>query len=66
MYNGVEFYDMKLAGVLVICVGFSLVLFPPNWADMLEPAIRYGYRMYVDILTLKEFDVNLACSYGPF
>ncbi len=40
LWNGVEFHDMKLAGVLVICVGFSLVLFPPNWADLLEPAIR--------------------------
>ena len=29
--NSVIFRDMKLAGVLLILVGFAVVLFPENW-----------------------------------
>jgi hypothetical protein len=40
MYNGVEIFHMKLAGVLIVCVGFVLVMFPENWAVLIASVVR--------------------------
>jgi len=46
LYNGMLFYDMKLAGVLIVCTGFILVLFPANWSQILQFVIRWGQRRH--------------------
>ena len=34
------FDGMKLAGIVIICCGFMVVLFPENWPDLLQTIIR--------------------------
>lgn len=38
--HGVVFAGMKLAGIIMICIGFFLVLFPYNWSDLITRFIR--------------------------
>ena len=59
---------MKLAGIIIICFGFLVVLFPENWPDALHRLIRYekyifytkfGLTIHIfvlekDILIVKE------------
>ncbi len=40
MYNGLVLFHMKLAGVLIVCVGFVLVMFPENWAVIIASVVR--------------------------
>jgi len=42
--NGSNFSGMKLAGVIIICCGFILVLTPSNWADIVRSIIKWGRR----------------------
>ena len=35
------FTGMKLAGIIIICCGFILVLTPSNWADIVRRIIKY-------------------------
>lgn len=37
---GVEFEGMKLAGIILITVGFFLVMFPDNWPDYIMRLLR--------------------------
>ncbi len=32
---------MKLAGIIMVCCGFLVVLFPENWPDAMQKVIRY-------------------------
>ncbi|CAL1264931.1 unnamed protein product [Larinioides sclopetarius] len=43
IYN-VVFEGMKLAGILLICIGFMLVLLPDNWPDYITRLIRWRCR----------------------
>ncbi|XP_022242326.1 putative thiamine transporter SLC35F3 isoform X1 [Limulus polyphemus] len=43
---GVVFRGMKLAGVLLINIGFLLVLLPNNWPDYLSRLLRMRKRTY--------------------
>jgi hypothetical protein len=36
------FSDQKLAGIILICCGFLLVLTPTHWAAMLRKIFRWG------------------------
>ena len=40
LQNGLIFSSMKLAGIIIICCGFILVLTPSNWADIVRSIIR--------------------------
>ncbi|XP_041988865.1 putative thiamine transporter SLC35F3 isoform X2 [Aricia agestis] len=40
---GVEFEGMKLAGIVLIAVGFFLVMFPDNWPDYIMRLLRICY-----------------------
>jgi len=42
--NGVTFTGMKLAGIVITCCGFVLVLTPSNWAEILKNIIIWGRR----------------------
>ena len=62
VYNGVEFYDMKLAGVLIVCIGFVLVLFPANWSQILASIARYTNpglhcQVYKSLITLPGIQI---------
>ena len=35
-----SFSGMKLAGVIIICLGSLVVLFPENWPDWVHTLIR--------------------------
>lgn len=37
---GAHFYGMKLAGIILISVGFFLVMFPNNWPDYITRLLR--------------------------
>lgn len=37
----VNFEGMKLAGMILIAVGFFLVMFPDNWPDYITRLLRY-------------------------
>ncbi|CAH0723562.1 unnamed protein product, partial [Brenthis ino] len=41
---GVEFEGMKLAGIILIAVGFFLVMFPDNWPDYIMRLLRWSRR----------------------
>ena len=41
------FDGMKLAGIIIICFGFLVVLFPENWPDALHRLIRYETIIYI-------------------
>ncbi|XP_054721386.1 putative thiamine transporter SLC35F3 [Uloborus diversus] len=43
LYN-VKFEGMKLAGILLISIGFMLVLLPDNWPDYITRLIRWRCR----------------------
>lgn len=38
---GIQFEGMKLAGLILISVGFFLVMFPDNWPDYIMRLLRY-------------------------
>lgn len=38
---GAHFYGMKLAGMILISIGFFLVMFPENWPDYITRLLRY-------------------------
>ena len=40
MVYDATFDGMKLAGIIIICCGFLVVLFPENWPDLLQSLIR--------------------------
>lgn len=37
---GAQFAGMKLAGIILISVGFFLVMFPDNWPDYITRLLR--------------------------
>uniref|UniRef100_A0A1B6DFH4 EamA domain-containing protein n=1 Tax=Clastoptera arizonana TaxID=38151 RepID=A0A1B6DFH4_9HEMI len=37
---GAQFYGMKLAGMILISIGFFLVMFPDNWPDYITRLLR--------------------------
>lgn len=37
---GAQFEGMKLAGMILIAVGFFLVMFPDNWPDYITRLLR--------------------------
>jgi solute carrier family 35, member F3/4 len=37
---GAQFAGMKLAGIILIAVGFFLVMFPNNWPDYITRLLR--------------------------
>ncbi|KAL5285257.1 SLC35F4 family protein [Megaselia abdita] len=39
-FNSSTFAGMKLAGLVLICVGFFLVMFPENWPDYITRLLR--------------------------
>uniref|UniRef100_A0AAG5CQN7 EamA domain-containing protein n=1 Tax=Anopheles atroparvus TaxID=41427 RepID=A0AAG5CQN7_ANOAO len=39
---GAQFAGMKLAGIILIAVGFFLVMFPDNWPDYITRLLRWG------------------------
>lgn len=41
---GVEFEGMKLAGIVLIVVGFFLVMLPDNWPDYIMRLLRWSRR----------------------
>eukprot|EP00095_Tigriopus_kingsejongensis_P001941 maker-scaffold246_size239296-snap-gene-1.35 protein:Tk01941 transcript:maker-scaffold246_size239296-snap-gene-1.35-mRNA-1 annotation:"solute carrier family 35 member f3 isoform x2" len=43
-WYGAQFAGMKLAGIIVICLGFVIVLFPSNWPNCIHSLIRLGRR----------------------
>lgn len=40
VFYGAEFHGMKLAGMILISVGFFLVMFPDNWPDYIMRLLR--------------------------
>lgn len=43
LYN-VVFEGMKLAGIILVCIGFLLVLLPDNWPDYITRILRWRWR----------------------
>ena len=43
-FNGIEFSDMKLTGIMFICCGFILVLTPSNFISKFRKPIKYNRR----------------------
>ncbi|XP_019871517.2 putative thiamine transporter SLC35F3 isoform X1 [Aethina tumida] len=43
---GAQFEGMKLAGMILIAVGFFLVMFPSNWPDYITRLLRRGTRFF--------------------
>ncbi|TRY72046.1 hypothetical protein TCAL_10866 [Tigriopus californicus] len=43
-WYGATFDGMKLAGIVMICLGFLIVLFPSNWPNCIHSIIRLGRR----------------------
>ncbi|XP_068623774.1 solute carrier family 35 member F3 isoform X1 [Battus philenor] len=41
---GAQFAGMKLAGIILIAVGFFLVMFPDNWPDYIMRLLRWSRR----------------------
>ncbi|XP_028174897.1 putative thiamine transporter SLC35F3 [Ostrinia furnacalis] len=41
---GVQFEGMKLAGIILITVGFFLVMFPDNWPDYIMRLLKWSRR----------------------
>lgn len=42
---GAHFAGMKLAGIILISVGFFLVMFPNNWPDYITRLLRYVFQI---------------------
>ena len=40
VFYGEHFMGMKLAGMILIAVGFFLVMFPDNWPDYITRLLR--------------------------
>jgi len=38
--HDVQFYGMKLAGIILISIGFLLVMFPNNWPEYIFRLLR--------------------------
>ncbi|KAK9758848.1 hypothetical protein QE152_g661 [Popillia japonica] len=43
---GAQFEGMKLAGMILIAVGFFLVMFPDNWPDYITRLLRKSSRVF--------------------
>ncbi|XP_072161324.1 solute carrier family 35 member F3-like [Bemisia tabaci] len=43
---GADFKGMKLAGIILISIGFFLVMFPNNWPDYITRVLRYVVSFY--------------------
>ena len=48
---------MKLAGIIIICFGFLVVLFPENWPDALHRLARYEI-IFTKGTRIIRFDLN--------
>lgn len=54
MLYGAHFEGMKLAGMILIAVGFFLVMFPDNWPDYITRLLRYVYLIvYVRSIVIE-------------
>lgn len=56
MLYGANFEGMKLAGMILIAVGFFLVMFPDNWPDYITRLLRsvktlFSYIHYTTLFT---------------
>ena len=49
MVYDATFDGMKLAGIIIICCGFLVVLFPENWPDLLQSLIRYVTTKFISL-----------------
>ncbi|XP_023243549.1 putative thiamine transporter SLC35F3 [Centruroides sculpturatus] len=59
-YN-IKFYGMKLAGIILIVVGFLLVLLPDDWPDYLTMVLRWRRNKYTkDNKANKQQDMRSA------
>jgi len=38
---GATFYEMRLAGIVTVSIGFCVVLLPENWPDYITRCIRF-------------------------
>lgn len=65
---GVEFEGMKLAGIILIAVGFFLVMFPDNWPDYIMRLLRYvegtGWMLKLDVVTVDGPQLRLYLSFS--
>ena len=60
LYTDTTFDGMKLAGIIIICFGFLVVLFPENWPDALHKLIRY--EIIFNLITrIIRFDLIDKC-----
>ena len=60
LYTDTTFDGMKLAGIIIICFGFLVVLFPENWPDALHKLIRYEIIFHL-ITKIIRFDLIDKC-----
>jgi hypothetical protein len=60
MYNGLVLFHMKLAGVLIVCVGFVLVMFPENWALIVASVVRSAITLIPHSFLLGEIKGSQA------
>ncbi|XP_050293334.1 putative thiamine transporter SLC35F3 isoform X4 [Anthonomus grandis grandis] len=58
---GAQFEGMKLAGMILIAVGFFLVMFPDNWPDYITRLLRITTRIFNG---KKYHHVNAQCEYA--
>lgn len=68
---GANFEGMKLAGMILIAVGFFLVMFPDNWPDYITRLLRYVtisvIKLKLQILyKISFFFVNFDTEYFNF
>lgn len=57
----IKFYGMKLAGIILIVVGFLLVLLPDDWPDYLTMVLRWRRNKYTkDNKANKQQDMRSA------
>lgn len=55
---GAHFEGMKLAGMILIAVGFFLVMFPDNWPDYITRLLRYVHLTTVLMISNYFWKIN--------
>lgn len=58
---GAHFQGMKLAGIVLIAIGFFLVMFPDNWPTYITRLLRYV--AYTRTLTLLSYTIILINTF---
>lgn len=55
---GTHFYGMKLAGIILISIGFFLVMFPDDWPDYITRLLRLVIMCNIELKFIEYHKIS--------